>query len=172
MVASPELFVIPPLRRALRSEQAPDLLRDQLASVEEKLRQNGVAGYAWLADLWPTRCWARTGGAVEPTDEPRSTIVEDIPVVASETVKHVAHVGRCKRCGQQVSEPLPGQTPHGQSVARTQLGPNATAMAASRPSSIGATCPQTITGPSATSVCSPRSQGDPRDSSGPGKQDA
>ena len=37
------------------------------------------------------------GGAVEPTDEPRSTIVEDLPVVASETVKHVAHVGRCKR---------------------------------------------------------------------------
>ena len=68
---------------------------------------------------------------MEPTDEQRNTIVEDIPVVASETVKHVAHVGRCKRCGQQVSEPLPGQTPHGQSVARTQLGLNATAMAVS-----------------------------------------
>ena len=36
MVASAELFVIPPLRRALRSEQAPDPLRDQLASVVEQ----------------------------------------------------------------------------------------------------------------------------------------
>ncbi len=38
MVASsnPELFVVPPLRRALRSEQAPDPLRDQLAAVGEQ----------------------------------------------------------------------------------------------------------------------------------------
>lgn len=38
MVASsnPELFVVPPLRRALRSEQAPDPLRDQLAAVVEQ----------------------------------------------------------------------------------------------------------------------------------------
>jgi IS4 transposase len=33
---SPELFVVPPLRRALRSEQAPDPLRDQLAAVVER----------------------------------------------------------------------------------------------------------------------------------------
>jgi hypothetical protein len=33
---SPELFVVPPLRRALRSEQAPDPLRDQLAAVVEQ----------------------------------------------------------------------------------------------------------------------------------------
>ena len=68
---------------------------------------------------------------MEPTDQHRSTIVEDIPVVRTETVKHVAHVGRCTKCGQSVSEPLPGQTPHGQSVARTQVGPNAIAMAVS-----------------------------------------
>jgi putative transposase len=38
MVATPrsELFVVPPLRRALRSEQAPDPLRDQLAAVVER----------------------------------------------------------------------------------------------------------------------------------------
>jgi transposase len=77
----------------------------------------------------PTRCGC--GGAVEPTDEQRSTIVEDVPVVRAEIVKHVAHVGRCKQCRQQVSAPLPGQTPHGRSVARTQVGPNATAMAVS-----------------------------------------
>jgi len=33
---SPELFIVPPLRRALRSEQAPDPLRDQLAAVVEQ----------------------------------------------------------------------------------------------------------------------------------------
>jgi hypothetical protein len=77
----------------------------------------------------PKRC--DCGGAVEPTDEERSTIVEDIPVVRAEVVKHVAHVGRCKRCGESVSEPLPGQTAHGHSVAKTQIGPNATALAAS-----------------------------------------
>jgi hypothetical protein len=33
---SPELFVVPPLRRTLRSEQAPDPLRDQLAAVVER----------------------------------------------------------------------------------------------------------------------------------------
>jgi hypothetical protein len=36
MVASPELFIVPSLRRALRSEQAPDPLRDQLAAVVEQ----------------------------------------------------------------------------------------------------------------------------------------
>jgi IS4 transposase len=34
--SSPELFVVPPLRRALRSEQAPDRLRDQLAALVER----------------------------------------------------------------------------------------------------------------------------------------
>jgi hypothetical protein len=32
----PELFVVPPLRRTLRSEQAPDPLRDQLAAIVER----------------------------------------------------------------------------------------------------------------------------------------
>lgn len=34
--ATPGLFVVPPLRRTLRSEQAPDPLRDQLAAVVEQ----------------------------------------------------------------------------------------------------------------------------------------
>ncbi len=36
VMPSPELFVVPPLRRALRSERTPDPLRDQLAAVVER----------------------------------------------------------------------------------------------------------------------------------------
>jgi hypothetical protein len=77
----------------------------------------------------PSRC--ECGGAVKPTGEKRSTLVEDIPPVRVEVVEHVAHVGRCKGCGLEVSEPLPGDTRHGESIARTQVGPNAVAMAVS-----------------------------------------
>jgi hypothetical protein len=73
----------------------------------------------------PSRC--ECGGAVKPTGEKRSTLVEDIPPVRVEVVEHVAHVGRCKGCGLEVSEPLPGDTRHGESIARTQVGPNAVA---------------------------------------------
>ena len=77
----------------------------------------------------PDRC--ECGGPVEPMGEERSILVEDIPPVRVEVVKHVAHVGRCKWCGLQVSEPLPGDTRQGKSIARTQVGPNATAMTVS-----------------------------------------
>jgi len=77
----------------------------------------------------PDRC--ECGGPVEPTGEERSILVEDIPPVRVEVVKHVAHVGRCKWCGLQVSQPLPGDTRQGKSIARTQVGPNATAMTVS-----------------------------------------
>ena len=74
----------------------------------------------------PKRC--ACGGAVAPMGKHRSTRVEDIPPVAVEVVEHVAHVGCCEKCGREVSEPLPGDTPQGKSVARTQVGPNAVAM--------------------------------------------
>jgi hypothetical protein len=77
----------------------------------------------------PKRC--ECGGAVKATGEKRRTLVEDIPPVRVEVVEHVAHVGRCKDCGLEVSEPLPGDTRHGESIARTQVGPNAAAMAVS-----------------------------------------
>ena len=77
----------------------------------------------------PRRC--ECGGAVNPTGEKRRTLVEDIPPVRVEVVEHVAHIGRCKDCGLEVSEPLPGDTRHGESIARTQVGPNVAAMAVS-----------------------------------------
>jgi transposase len=77
----------------------------------------------------PKRC--ECGGAVKATGGKRRTLVEDIPAVRVEVVEHVAHVGRCKDCGLEVSEPLPGDTRHGESIARTQVGPNAAAMTVS-----------------------------------------
>ena len=77
----------------------------------------------------PKRCTC--GGAMEATGETRSTRVEDIPPVRVEVTEHVAHVGRCKRCGLEASEPLPGATSKGASIALTQVGPNAAAMAVS-----------------------------------------
>lgn len=79
----------------------------------------------------PKRC-KECGGPVEPTNKQRSTLVEDIPVpVRAEVVRHVAHVGHCEDCGADVSEPLPGDTPSGKSIALTQIGPNATALVVS-----------------------------------------
>jgi transposase len=77
----------------------------------------------------PKRC--HCGGTVKPTGEQRSTLVEDIPPVRVEVVKHVAHLGCCRRCGLEVSEPLPGDTPKGKSITRTQVGPNVAAMTVS-----------------------------------------
>ena len=77
----------------------------------------------------PKRC--ECGGAVKATGGKRRTLVEDIPPVRVEVVEHVAHVGRCKDCGLEVSEPLPGDTRRGESIARTQVGPNAAALTVS-----------------------------------------
>lgn len=77
----------------------------------------------------PSQCTC--GGAVVATDETRSTIIEDIPVVAVTKIRHVARVGCCAACGKKVSAPLPGDTPSGQSIAKTQLGPNLQALIAS-----------------------------------------
>lgn len=77
----------------------------------------------------PKRC--SCGGAVEPTGETRSTLVEDIPPVRVEVTEHIAHVGCCQRCGMEVAESLPGGVRSGASIARTQVGPNAASMAVS-----------------------------------------
>ena len=74
----------------------------------------------------PERC--SCGGEVSPTDEARSTIVQDIPPVEVQNVRHVARVGICKACKKKVSAALPGDVPSGQSIAKVQVGPNLHAM--------------------------------------------
>ena len=71
------------------------------------------------------------GGETEETDEVESTVVQDIPPVKVENVKHVAPVRCCRRCGRRVAAKLPGAVRSGQSVAKVQVGPNALAMALS-----------------------------------------
>jgi len=71
------------------------------------------------------------GGATEATDEVESTIVQDLPPVRVENVKHEAPVRRCRRCGRRVVARLPGAVRSGQSVAKVQVGPQALAMALS-----------------------------------------
>ncbi len=66
----------------------------------------------------PERCTC--GGCVEDTGETQSTIVQDIPKVQVKNIEHVAHVGRCERCGKRVVEPLPGAVPAGQSIAKVR----------------------------------------------------
>jgi transposase len=74
----------------------------------------------------PERCTC--GGHVEDTGETESTIVQDIPKVQVNNTQHVAHVGRCKRCGKRVMAPLPGAVAAGRSIAQVQVGPNAQAL--------------------------------------------
>lgn len=74
----------------------------------------------------PERC--ACGGCVSPTDDFESTVVQDIPPVKVENVKHVARVGLCQRCGGRVRAPLPGAPRAGAIVAASQLGPNAHAL--------------------------------------------
>ena len=69
------------------------------------------------------------GGHTEATGEVESTIVQDIPPVKVENVKHVAPVRCCQRCGRRVAAKLPGAVESGTSVAQVQVGPNALAMA-------------------------------------------
>ena len=69
------------------------------------------------------------GGTVEPTGEEDSTIVQDIPPVKVENVRHTAPVGKCRQCGKRVAAKLPGAVESGKSVALAQVGPNALAMA-------------------------------------------
>lgn len=75
----------------------------------------------------PAAC--ECGGVAEATGEAESTIVQDIPPVQVENIRHVAPVGKCQRCGKRVVAKLPGAVASGRSVAQVQVGPNAAAMA-------------------------------------------
>jgi transposase len=68
------------------------------------------------------------GGAVAATGETDSTIVVDIPPVVPRHTRHVADVGRCKRCNKRVAAKLPGAPAAGKSLVAVSLGPNVQAM--------------------------------------------
>jgi transposase len=69
------------------------------------------------------------GGATEETGEVESTVVQDLPPVKVENVKHEAPVRCCRRCGRRVVVKLPGAVRAGPSVAKSQVGPHALALA-------------------------------------------
>jgi len=75
----------------------------------------------------PAQC--SCGGEVEPTDETRSTIIQDVPPIEVRNVRHTSRVGVCKACKRKVSVPLPGDVAVGKSIAEVQVGPNLQAMA-------------------------------------------
>ena len=77
----------------------------------------------------PAQIVCDCGGETEETGETESTVVQDIPPVKVENVKHVAKVRRCCRCGRRAVARLPGAVDSGQSVAKVQVGPNALALA-------------------------------------------
>lgn len=79
--------------------------------------------------VYPALEICECGGATEETGEVESTIVQDIPPVKVENVKHVAPVRRCRRCNQRVVAKLPGAVSSGSSVTKVQVGPNALALA-------------------------------------------
>lgn len=68
------------------------------------------------------------GGCVHETDEEKSTIVQEIPHVKVENVRHVARVGICERCGKAVHARLPGMTAEGTTAAHVQVGPSIIAL--------------------------------------------
>ena len=69
------------------------------------------------------------GGATVATDEAESVVVQDIPPVRVQNIRHVAPIRCCGRCGKRVAAKLPGAAPSGSSVAKVQLGPNVLAFA-------------------------------------------
>jgi transposase len=68
------------------------------------------------------------GGPVEDTGKEQSTIVQELPRIEVRNVKHVAHVGRCTRCGARCVQRLPGTTVEGEPGAQVQLGPGIQAL--------------------------------------------
>lgn len=74
----------------------------------------------------PGQC--ECGGCVMPTGETDETVVQDIPPVKPENVKHVAPVGHCQKCGRRVVAKLPGAPASGAMIVQSQLGPHAHAL--------------------------------------------
>ena len=68
------------------------------------------------------------GGEGMATGETESTVVVDIPPVVAQHTRHVAHVGRCKRCAKRVVAKLPGASAARKSLVDVSLGPTVQAM--------------------------------------------
>jgi transposase len=68
------------------------------------------------------------GGEVDATGETQSTIVQDLPKVEVENVRHVACVGKCRECGARVSAHLPGASALGDAATQVQVGPGVLAL--------------------------------------------
>jgi len=68
------------------------------------------------------------GGTVVLTGQEQSTIVQDIPPVEVQNVRHVAPQGQCTACGKKHQARLPGQPRAGASLAQVQLGPTLLAL--------------------------------------------
>lgn len=75
---------------------------------------------------FPTTC--DCGGAVEATGEVQSTVVQDIPPVEVQNIRHVAPVGECKLCEKRHIARLPGSSAQGEPCAQVQLGPGVQAL--------------------------------------------
>jgi transposase len=73
-------------------------------------------------------CCPDCGGEVEAGPETQSTIVQDIPPVRPENVRHVGGVGQCKRCHKRVVAKLPGMSALGDAATQVQLGPGIVAL--------------------------------------------
>jgi len=74
----------------------------------------------------PTTC--ACGGCIEPTGEEQSTVVQDIPPVEVQNIRHVAPVGRCVACNRRHVARLPGSSDQGEACAQVQLGPGVQAL--------------------------------------------
>ena len=63
------------------------------------------------------------GGGVDATGETQSTIVQDLPKIEVENVRHVAAIGKCRQCGARVTAKLPGASGLGDAATQVQVGP-------------------------------------------------
>jgi transposase len=71
------------------------------------------------------------GGHVEALGTQAEVVVEDLPRAPVERVRHIAHEGRCVRCGKVRRAKVPGLPDAGKTVAPVVLGPRALQLAVS-----------------------------------------
>jgi transposase len=71
------------------------------------------------------------GGSIEPTATTAEVIVEDLPPVEVVRTRHVAHEGRCQRCGRIRRAKMPGAPDAGAPIAGVVLGERAQSLAIS-----------------------------------------
>ena len=77
----------------------------------------------------PAECPA-CGGAVVHTGT-QSTVVQDLPRIKVENVRHIGGIGRCESCKARVTSNLPGASNVGDAATQVQLGPGLVALALS-----------------------------------------